>query len=146
MTISNRQFTLLNAMNIPLWAYKKNAIEQAKENSQLVESSKNQISIESPNKQSMPSLADLTQNKLFIDILLSMKLTITDVSVEADHLNLGKFTWQLVEHEQVSFQQSILHTPSLKALAQSLSLKKQLWQIIKNHIIANDSNSSEKQS
>jgi len=146
MTISKRQFTLLNAMNIPLWAYKKDASEQMKENSQLVDINKNQANLQSPNKQSVPSLAELTQHKLFIDILLSMKLTITDVNVEAEHLNLGKFTWQLVEQQHVSFQKKTLQTPYLQTLAQSLPLKKQLWQIIKNHIIANNSNSSEKQS
>ena len=138
MTITNRQFTLLNAMNIPLWAAKNRTAIVKKQQ----EPAKN-------NSQASLNVDTLSQNKLFIDILLSMKLTITDVSLSNNSLMLGRFSWVFTDTDQVTFQQALLSTPHLKQLAKSLPLKKQLWEIIQKEIImnspSNPTNNSEQQ-
>lgn len=142
MTLNNRQFVLLNAMDIPLWASKnrvsnKNQVApKSTADTQKVE--QEQIKHERQPSQVAFNIDLLSKNKLFIDILLSMKLTISNVSLENNHLNLGTFIWQFNEINQVTFQQNTLSTPSLQTLAQSLTLKKELWQIIKSHIITSN--------
>ena len=141
MTISNRQFELLNAMNIPLWVSKQSntipvikTTEEEKKESHLI--TKEQLTPYKPAKTAnnlVVNLEPLIEKPLFNDILVSMGLSSTQ-AVSGTHtensINLGSINWQFSDKNIISFTNNLLITPYLQVLEKSPQLKRQLWQLI----------------
>jgi len=142
MTISNRQFELLNAMNIPLWVSKqsntipviKTTEEEEEKESHLI--TKEQLTPYKPAKTAnnlVVNLEPLIEKPLFNDILVSMGLSSTQ-AVSGTHtensVNLGVIDWQFSDKNIISFTNNLLITPYLQVLEKSPQLKRQLWQLI----------------
>ena len=122
MSINQRQFEQLTAMGISLWQHK------AENNKTIDDIAKSQHIC-------AINLQQLTQHPLFSDIILSIGLSLGEVSQQNDHLNLGLFNWYFTSNKnaQIQWSEQLLMTPSLDNIAQSPSLKKQLWHILSNH-------------
>ena len=141
MTISNRQFELLNAMNIPLWVSKQSntipvikTTEEEKKESHLI--TKEQLTSYKPAKTAnnlVVNLEPLIEKPLFNDILVSMGLSstqaVSDTHTE-NSVNLGVINWQFSDKNIISFTNNLLITPYLQVLEKSPQLKRQLWQLI----------------
>lgn len=164
MTISKRQFDLLNVMNIPLWVTKQSTITSVEKEVTTVEEAEVGISeigsskIESAeikNTQNiieysitsidLPSLAN---TPLFNDILLTLGLSVAEASietsaetneennVETNIVNLGLISWQFSSTKTLAFVNNVLTTPTIEQLEKSSNLKRQLWQLlVKNELI-----------
>jgi len=122
MTISKRQFKLLNAMNIPLWVSKhSDPVPVIKTNK---EKSTRDVVVE---------LAALVDNKLFNDILITMGLSSTNAVLATNHKNsvqVGEIYWQFSDKDMIEFNNNLLIIPNLQQLEKSPKLKRQLWQLI----------------
>ncbi|PCI63026.1 MAG: hypothetical protein COB35_02210 [Gammaproteobacteria bacterium] len=129
MNISQRQFTHLHEMGITLWqrrvfptatttpiATEKTAVKQRSTN----------ITI---------NLTDLSTQQIFSDILLSINLTLADIKTRNAYLDLGLLNWQFTETTAITLienalSENTLSTPNLNHIAQSTTLKRQLWQLL----------------
>jgi DNA polymerase III psi subunit len=122
MSINQRQFEQLTAMGISLWQHKV-------ENNRTIDDLAKSQHICAIN------LQQLTQHPLFSDIILSLGLSLGEVSQQNDHLNVGLFNWYFTSNEnaEIQWSEQQLMTPSLENIAQSPTLKKQLWQILSNN-------------
>ena len=122
MSINQRQFEHLTAMGISLWQHKSNANKTIDD----ISNSQHICPI---------NLEKLIQQPLFSDIILSLGLSIGEVNQHDDHLSLGLFNWYFSSNENtnVCWSKQQLLTPSLENIAQSPTLKKQLWQILSTH-------------
>ncbi len=122
MSITSRQFDKLCEMGISLWQHKD-------ENNKTIDDLVKSQHICAIN------LQQLTQHPLFSDIMLSIGLSLGEVTQQNDHLNLGLFNWYFTSNEnaQIQWSEQQLITPSLDNIAQSPTLKKQLWHILSNH-------------
>ena len=148
MTISKRQFELLQAMNIPLWVSKQSvskqsapvAIVKATKKRELTPVASSVIeplvaSVDSPliNDQGI-NLASLVKNALFNDLLLTMGLSSADAVLahrgQHSGLTIGIIHWQFSDNKAVTFSHNCLTTPRMEQLAQSPDLKRQLWQLM----------------
>lgn len=150
MTISKRQFTWLTAMGIPLWSERLSSAEKTltadSETSRQVSSNvspatkietitpvNNSITHSSDRpeqKNAIVALENLSENRLFQDIILAIGLSLTDIKVNQQTLELGSLHWQFADNNKISFVNNLLITPNLTLLANSVSLKRQLWQLI----------------
>ncbi len=122
MTISQRQFKLLNAMEIPLWVSKQSQTVNAEPSSQA----KNTAS----KLEETISLTTLRENQLFSDILQTLAVPSVDVTLKNNVLTLGRINWQFSQDNTLSFEQNLLSTPSIDQLEKSPQLKRQLWQLM----------------
>ena len=137
MAITSKQFDQLSEMGISLWQSrtKENAEQEAHDNYL---------------PQNQQSLTTLTKQKLFSDILLSLNLTVGEVKYQNNHLDVGLFNWYFLnEHPKeevgqghspelssmISCVDNKLISPSIETIAQSASLKKQLWQTVAKHLL-----------
>ena len=141
MTISKRQFELLNAMSIPLWVSKqsntvpviKTIKEEQKENHLII---KEQLTPSKPvitSNKLVINLTVLVEKPLFNDILVSMGLLSTQAVLGThteNSVNLGVIDWQFSDKKIISFTNNLLITPYLQVLEKSPQLKRQLWQLI----------------
>ncbi len=140
MAITSKQFEQLTEMGIDLWQSRTPCCINDTEQSNYL-------------TQSQSSLANLTKQKLFSDILLSLNLTLGEVKAQGDHLDLGLFNWYFLDkelneeldeelkHESapdkplISCIESKLISPCIETIAQSAKLKQQLWHTIANNLL-----------
>ncbi|WP_426369915.1 DNA polymerase III subunit psi [Pseudocolwellia sp. HL-MZ7] len=128
MAITQRQFNHLNEMGINVWQ------QRDTDNSAVALESKN---TNIPVSTSLAfDLDQLSQQQLFSDILLCIDISIGEVTTENNIMNLGLFNWQFKETDTITFSKSILTTPLLTAFENSTQLKKDLWQIIQQKVLA----------
>lgn len=121
------QHTYLNAMGIELWQRKTLITDQSSKVSDDNKKAVAQVSVSEK-----IDLSSLHNSTLFADILLSMGLSLGDVSLQENTLNIGWLNWRFVEEKNISLTTNTLYTPSLEKIATSSELKTQLWQIIFN--------------
>ncbi len=132
MAITSRQFDQLSEMGISLWQSRTPAsAEQTNQEHYL--------------SQTQQGLTELSKQKIFSDILLSLNLTIGEVKAQDNHLDVGLFNWYFLLDEKLSeapeekpiihYLESKLISPSIDIIAQSSSLKKQLWHTISNNLL-----------
>lgn len=133
MSINQRQFEQLTEMGISLWQRRSLAFEQHSSNK--TNTKQEAIYLEYDNN----DLADLATQVIFTDILLSIGLSIGEVNLKQNHLDLGLFNWyfSLKSDEQASIHclDNNLVSPCIKSISQSPALKKQLWQTISNNLL-----------
>ena len=118
MAITERQYSHLQAMNIPLWIRK--GIAQSGENTQAL------LAVEI-------DFEKLSKSMLFQDILRYLDISIAEVTKEQTHLNLGLFNWQFTQDNQINFDHNLLTTPSIELIAKEPKLKHQLLAIFIEH-------------
>ena len=132
MSINQDQFDKLSAMGISLW--------QSRAENTITESesftSKKHLNID---------LKALLKQQLFTDILLAIGLSVGEVNLQEDHLDLGLFNWFFTDdiksgllntEEQntteplIRWSKQQLFTPSMTEIAKSPAMKKQLWLLL----------------
>lgn len=124
MSINQRQFEQLTEMGISLWQHRTDNSDSEK-----VATHKPYIDID---------LNALAKQQLFNDILLSLGLSIGEISQQGDHINLGLFSWSftvLSSSNNIQLLDQQLTTPTIDAIAKSPALKKQLWQLLSKKIL-----------
>ena len=109
MTINHKQFTILQEMGIPLWQRKDIIIDN---------NAKDLINV---------NLKALSKSHLFNDILLSLGLSLGEVSCEKNQISLGLLNWQFKEQNNISIDSNLLLTPEIKIIQQNPKLKAKLW-------------------
>ncbi|MBL4941760.1 MAG: hypothetical protein JKY81_08865 [Colwellia sp.] len=149
MAVTSRQFEQLIEMGINLWQSRAQLKSDTAEQNDFI-------------PQSQQNLENLIKKTLFSDILLSLNLTIGEVKAQSSHLDVGLFNWYFIkevhnealnnalitDNTQHSSQSSSpmntakihcvdnkLVTPSINTIAQSATLKRQLWQIITTELL-----------
>ena len=151
MTVSKRQFDVLNAMEIPLWVSKKFSTKHAAQTTSDLASSASEFKAQSFNKNQEQTeqqqqqqqqhqaptdtiakveLSALISQPLFSDILMTFGVPISAITVENNTVNLGLFRWQFCLTGKLDFTDNLLITPCLAQLEKSSTLKRQLWQLI----------------
>jgi len=146
MSITPRQFDQLSEMGISLW--QSRALQNSQKN---IHKNVEKRSPDNYQKQNKKSFTHLCKQKIFSDILLCLSITIAEVSVQSDHLNMGLFKWYFIDEEakqstdkiRTSEITTLIHctdnkliSPSIDVVAQSASLKKQLWYTIAKHLLS----------
>ena len=143
MSITRRQFGLLNAMGITVWQrrdlpeHSSQSMQASVESTANASTTKNQQV--SPNNEveqqsrSTTEIIDidlqaLLNQQLFNDIIQCLGASRADLSVQNGQVNLGLFNWQFSHSEHIEFSHNILTTPDLHTIASSVELKKMLWQ------------------
>ncbi len=111
MTVTKRQFTLLDEMGIAQWQRRERGTENHTEN-----------------KEASLDFEKITAHPLFDDIIRSIGLSRGEIDVHAHYLGMGLINWQFSQGEAIDYQENRLTTPSLDTIALSPSLKRQLWQ------------------
>jgi DNA polymerase III psi subunit len=166
MTISQRQFILLSEMGVSLWQRRILSTEtlsqqrQQTNTAELPSSQKNnnnidkQVSANSDNIKSVSTttttqtmnidLANLKQQSIFNDILLSLQLLDEKVELIDNELIFKDLIWQFTATKQISFTKNTIKTPTLAVIAQSAPLKSALWQAIQKQT-SHEQNSQEAQ-
>ncbi|WP_076418294.1 DNA polymerase III subunit psi [Colwellia sp. UCD-KL20] len=124
MTITKRQFNHLNEMGIKVWQQRNSSEEQLAGN---------------PNtSQALSPFIDpklLTQHLLFTDILQSINVSIGEITIKNNVIDLGLFNWQFIETESITFANSTLSTPVITAFENSVKLKKELWKTLQQKVL-----------
>ncbi|WP_114326644.1 DNA polymerase III subunit psi [Candidatus Colwellia aromaticivorans] len=133
MSINQRQYQQLTEMGISLWQHKSAAFQDSS-------SSKNNLEHDiSYLKQDVESLAVLTKQTFFTDLLLTLELSIGEVTAQKDHLDLGLFNWffyaDLNKTPSIHCADNKLVSPSIELIRKSPALKKQLWQTITTNLL-----------
>lgn len=133
MPVSQRQFDQLSEMGISLWQHKA---QRSLNNSQSHNTAKpiaRFINIDNA------YLSDLAEKNIFTDTLLACNISIGEVTIKSDHLDLGLFNWYFTIDEKdaqsIRCQHNKLFSPNILLISQSTKLKKLLWQTISNHLI-----------
>ena len=127
MSITSRQFEQLTEMGISLWQRRG-------------QNNKNQTSQE-PNIYQAIELSSLAKEHCFTDILLAMNISIGEVKVHQNGLDLGLFNWYFLADKSeissmnISFNNNVLVTPSMASFSQHPELKKQLWHLLSTEIL-----------
>jgi DNA polymerase III psi subunit len=138
MSINQRQYLQLSEMGISLWQPRPLAFQD--DSSTQIEfnrtDSKHQISYL---KQDIESLAVLTRQTFFTDLLLTLELSTGEVTAQKDHLNLGLFNWFFYTDENnktaIHCADNKLISPSIEIIRKSPALKKKLWQTITTNLL-----------
>lgn len=151
MSISKRQFNLLQAMGITLWqrrdlSSQNSSITASVDNNKNIEgtsvaintsdehlSEKTQQQITPQvacNKPTHIELKTLFKQQLFNDIIRCLGASSADISIDKDQIDLGIINWQFTDNDNIEFKHNCLKTPDLTTLANSPALKKALWQSI----------------
>ena len=132
MAITQRQFNHLKEMGVNVWQQRNS--EHTIENSAETLTSKN---TNTPVSTSIAfDLNQLTQQQLFADVLQCIDISIGEITTENNIMNLGLFNWQFKETDSITFSKSVLTTPMLTAFESNSQLKKDLWQIIQQKVLA----------
>ncbi len=114
MTISQRQYDILNEIGIDLW--------QAKTSSKHKHVNCAEIS--------KVDYEQLVQTQLFQDILMAMNIDADQHQLVSGHIDLGLINWHFSQENTCYYQDQLLVTPSLDDIKHSSQLKRQLWQTI----------------
>jgi len=151
MTINQKQFALLTAMDIPLWCDKSRSAKvipvlKAKVNVTTVENNVTGDKVNSrnvdrefvnvaitANDEANIEIQGLCKHPLFQDILLCLKATPADVTAlsSPEHelsIKIKSLLWRFSGDEQITLHNTQLNSPSLTVLTTSPALKKALWQ------------------
>lgn len=133
MPVNQRQFEQLTEMGISLWQYKTSSYEH-----DLI-TPKNFVKEDNYIPQDIETLADLTTQKIFTDILQSVDVSIGEISANKDHLDLGLFNWYFsAENHDISGLYCInnnLFSPAITSINKSSELKKKLWLVLANNLL-----------
>lgn len=125
MAITQRQFNHLNEIGITVW--------QRRNTSNTNSPSNNASSSSLPLAIHYNELIKLT---LFTDILQCIGISIGEVNIENNVIDLGLFNWQFSENDLITFDNNILSTPAITAFETSTKLKKDLWRTIQQKVLA----------
>lgn len=134
MSITKRQFHLLQAMGIEVWQrkalteaqpYPSNTEQTLPAQAQEVEPSNVCIPID---------IRQLNESTIFHDIVRSFGISFAEIKVTDNTIDLGLINWQFCQNNKIALQNNCLVTPPLHELAHSSSLKRELWQSI-GHLI-----------
>lgn len=133
MSINQRQYEQLTEMGISLWQQKSfaSALNSATECHSEQEKSATAYSYN--------DLTILSKDTVFNDILHVLALSIGEISLKEDHIDLGLFNWFFQSGKalttSISCHDNNLISPPLEVIRQSPELKKGLWQIIIKHLL-----------
>lgn len=132
MAITSRQFDQLSEMGISLW--------QSRSDNNHAKIDQQQYA-----HQSQQSLDSIAKKTIFSDILLSLNLTIGEISVQDNHLDVGLFNWYFIhddmkqtkqdKEKNIVYADNKLITPNIETIAQSAILKRQLWRTITKNLL-----------
>jgi len=124
MTITQRQFNHLNEMGVMVWQRKAPvSVEANKQNDTTIQ---NRVPIDNN---------VLTQYNLLTDIFQCLALSVGEVTIEENMINLGLFNWQFIDTETITFSQNTLTTPALDTLINNSAFKKALWATIQQEVL-----------
>jgi DNA polymerase III psi subunit len=117
MSISHRQFIILQEMGIALWQQK-----------------------ETPTIEVLPSTLDvnikiLSQHTFFNDVILGLGLSLGEISCDKNQISLGLLNWQFRNQSNISIDSNMLTTPEIKTIQQSPQLKAQLWRQLQEYTL-----------
>lgn len=133
MPVNQKQFEQLTEMGISLWQHKTSSYEHD------LTTPKNVVKEDNYIPQDIETLADLTTQKIFTDILQSVDVSIGEISANKDHLDLGLFNWYFsAENHDASglyCTNNNLFSPAITTISKSLELKKKLWLVLANHLL-----------
>ncbi|MBL4899014.1 MAG: DNA polymerase III subunit psi [Colwellia sp.] len=133
MSINQKQYQQLTEMGISLWQHRPEAFQDIVSSQNNLESSTRYL------QQNIESLAALSKQTFFTDILLALELSIGEVTAQKDHLDLGLFNWFFYAEQDktssIDYADNKLITPSIESIRQSHALKKQLWQTITTKLL-----------
>ena len=115
MALTAKQFNYLNEMGISLWQQKTSQSET--EATKLAQNSHLAI-----------DLVTLKNSQLFQDVLAYFQLSEGEFKVSDNRIQFDFFDWCFSVQDSVSYANHQLITPDVTSIAQSVSLKKQLWQ------------------
>ena len=139
MSISKRQFDLLQAMGITVWQRRDlsnlNLSQADISNKTLADKSATEATSSAPQQSSNVKsisydLESLFKLPLFNDVIRCLGVSYADLTVKQNQLDLGIINWQFTDNNRIEFQHNCLKTPDLTTLANSPALKKALWQSI----------------
>ncbi|WDE00076.1 DNA polymerase III subunit psi [Thalassomonas actiniarum] len=145
MAVSKHQFQLLSEMGIALWQPRtaetsarplpeKESKENAAEKSGNKFADKAALPAKKDQQKSTPPNFDaLMAQPLFHDILLSIGLSVGEVTATEEQLDLGLLHWQFSPEQELALSDKVLTTPPIQVLAASGTLKRQLWQLLQEH-------------
>ena len=128
MSINLRQFTILNEMGIQLWQRRTIAGSQNVMNKNDVQP----VAINNKPERLTINVDTLTQQQLFKDVILSLNVPLTAVKSQDNSLDLGLFTWQFIETNNITLKENYLTTPNLINISHSSQLKRLLWNILQD--------------
>ena len=133
MSINQRQYQQLTEMGISLWQPNAIAFHHA---SSIQANAEDDFSYL---KQDIDSLAALTKQTFFTDLLLTLELSIGEITAQKDHLDLGLFNWFFYAAQNktalIHYADNKLMSPSIELIRKSPALKKQLWQTIMTNLL-----------
>jgi DNA polymerase III psi subunit len=145
MSITKRQFDLLHAMGITVWqrrdlpAHVYPSASTSDESTIGTDEAKNK-QVPANNEELTQSLAateiisidlqGLLNQQLFKDVIQCLGVSRADLSVQNNQIDLGLINWQFNQNKQIEFSHNCLKTPDLNTIANSVELKKALWQSI----------------
>ncbi len=139
MTISNRQFTHLNAMGISLWRAKNSMpVEQNASIQQTIISNESDKSVEETPLIQTINANELKQQTIFNDILRALAMNREDIKIIQNSIELGNISWQFSSSsennaDQYHFEHNTLITPNIHLLNQSVDEKRAFWRFLINH-------------
>jgi hypothetical protein len=149
MSVTKRQFDLLQAMGITVWQRRDlpahvsqstqvNTATNTDTSSEIIESNNEhqQVTAASealaqPSPATEPVSIDLPalmEQQLFRDVIQCLGASRADISIQSDQIDLGLINWQFNQNKQIEFSHNCLKTPDLNTIANSVELKKSLWQ------------------
>lgn len=151
MSLTKRQFDLLQAMEINVWqrrdlpaqldnniSTKANTFSGDQEFNNLADKSSSTTSQENLSIGLMPihsnpiepNLTELRNQQFFIDVIHCLGVNSSDLSIQQKQVDLGLINWQFRKQQQIEFSHNCLKTPEIKTITHSPKMKKQLWQLI----------------
>lgn len=157
MSITKRQFDLLQAMGINVWQRRdlftctdknsnsselKSIFDHNDTNqtagviSSLNDNDSSQSNIVESNLIESnliePNLTALRKQQIFNDIIQCLGVSSCDLLVHQSQIDLGLINWQFHKNQKIEFHHNCLRTPELSILATSAQMKKLLWQSIQH--------------
>ena len=135
MTINQRQFALLTAMDIPLWCDKSRAKKVVKARlKSVLNVTPDKVSVANDKIEARyVDIQSLCKQPIFQDILLCLQAIPADVSAlpSSEHeqnIKIKDLSWQFSSVEKIALDNKQLQSPSLAAISNNPMLKKALSQ------------------
>jgi len=133
MSINQKQYQQLTEMGISLWQHRPEVFQDSSSSQRDFAKSPHYLA------QNTESLAVLSKQTFFTDILLALELSIGEVTAQKDHLDLGLFNWFFYTGQDetlaIHCNDNQLISPSIELIRKSHALKKQLWQTIATKLL-----------
>lgn len=151
MSVTKRQFDLLQAMGIAVWQRRELPVQASQPCQVAPKSNANETttSITPKNQQLTATTASaelnqtapeavranidlqaLLEQQLFNDVIQCLGTSRADLSVQNHQIDLGLINWEFGESNNIEFSHNCLRTPDLDTIANSPQLKKALWHSI----------------